>query len=373
MHIIFSVFQDSISTIEDPRQERKVRHRLDELLWLMFCAVLCGAESGDEIEEYGLRKLPLLRRYYPYRYGIASASTIERLLRLLNPVALRDVLPAVMQSLVPTLAGKLIAIDGKTSRGSKDNQFKALHHLSAFVADARLVIAHQATEEKSNEITAIPALLDLIDITGSVVSMDAMGTQRSIAQKIIDKAADYFMGLKGNQGTLQRDVEIIFGQMMANPSRHAINHYEHTDKGHGRIEERICTVSHDVQRIQALHDWPGLQAIVRVESIRDIQGKIERETRWYLSSQKADAKTMLSHSRGHWSIENSLHYVLDVTFHEDAARHRKDHAAENMALLRKLTLNFIQTAKSTKDSVKKFRKRLGWDDDLLYSLITGNS
>lgn len=373
MHILFEVFQDTISNIEDPRQERKVRHRLDELLWLMFCAVLCGAESADEIEEYGLRKLSLLRHFYPYAYGIASASTLERLLRVLHPNALRDVLLAVMRALVPTLAGKLIALDGKTSRGSKDNQFKALHHLSAFVTDARLVIAHQATEEKSNEITAIPELLDLIDITGSVVSMDAMGTQRSIAQKIIDKAADYFMGLKGNQGNLQRDVEIIFGQMLANPTQHAIDRYEHTDKGHGRMEERICTVSYDVQRIQALHDWPGLQAIARVESARTIQGKMERETRWYLSSQKADAKTMLTHSRGHWSVENSLHYVLDVTFHEDAARHRKDHAAENMTILRKLTLNFIQTTKSPKDSIKKFRKRLGWDDHYLYSLITGNS
>ena len=161
--------------------------------------------------------------------------------------------------------------------------------------------------------------------------------------------------------------------MMANPARHAIGRYEHTDKGHGRIEERICTVSHDVQRIQALHDWPGLQSIVRVESTRTIQKKIEQETRWYLSSQKAGAETMLSHSRSHWSIENSLHYVLDVTCHEDAARHRKDHAAENMTVLRKLTLNLIQTAKSPKDSIKKFRKRLGWDDDLLYSLIIGNS
>ena len=373
MHIVFEAFQDSISAIEDPRQERKVRHRLDELLWLLFCAVLCGAESADEIEEYGLRKLSLLRRFYPYAYGIASSSTIERLLRLLNPEALRDVLLAVMRALIPTLAGKLIAIDGKTARGSKDSAFKGLHHLSAYVAEARLVIAHQATEEKSNEITAIPELLDLIDITGSVVSLDAMGTQRDIARKIIGKGADYLMGLKGNQGNLQRDVEIIFGQMMANPARHAVDRYEHVDKGHGRIEERICTVSHDVQRIQALHDWPGLQSIARVESTRTIQGKTERETRWYLSSQKVDAKTMLALSRGHWSIENNLHYVLDVTLREDAARHRKNHAAENMAILRKLTLNCIQITKSPKDSIKKFRKKLGWDDEFFYSLITGNS
>lgn len=373
MHIIFEVFREVISEIEDPRQESKVRHRLDEMLWLMFCAVLCGAESADEIEEYGLRKLVLLRRFYPYAYGIATSVTLERLLRVLDPGALRDVLLSVMRAVAPALAGKLIAIDGKTSRGSRDGQIKGLHHVSAYIAEARLVIAHQATEEKSNEITAIPKLLDMIDIAGSVVSMDAMGTQRDIATIIIGKGADYLMGLKGNQGNLQRDVEIIFGQMMANSERHAIDTYTHHDKGHGRIEERACTVSHDVARIQALHNWPGLQSIVRIETTRTTKGKTERETRWYLSSQKADASTMLAHSRSHWSIENNLHHVLDMSFHEDAARHRKDHAPENMAILRKLTLNLIQLTKTHKDSIKRFRKKLGWDDDFLYSLISGNS
>lgn len=366
---IFEMFQGFIAVIEDPRQAMKVRHRLDELLWLLFCGVLCGAESPEEIEEYGLRKLELLRRFYPYTHGIASAVTLGRLLRVLNPHALRDVLMALMRELVPSLTAKLIAIDGKTARGSRDGLCKGLHHLSAFVAESKLVIAHMATDAKSNEIPAIPELLEMMDITGGMISLDAMGTQRDIAQKILDKKADYLMGLKGNQGTLERDVAQIFGQMLANPENHDITHYEEYDKGHGRIETRICTVSHDVARIQKLHAWPGLQAIIKIESTRSIKNETSHEIRWYLSSSKASAEAMLSASRRHWSIENNLHHVLDVTFREDACRSRKDHAPENLAILRKITLNAIQLIKKPKDSIKKTRKKLGWDNNLLYSLI----
>ena len=265
---------------------------------------------------------------------------------------------------------KLIAIDGKTLRGSHDGTVKALHLVSAFASEARVVLAQTATAEKSNEITAIPELLKLLDLNGATISIDAMGCQREIAQQIIDGGGHYLLGLKGNQGTLHKDVELFFKDMPEDVDVHV---HEEADKGHGRIEIRRCEATSDIAWLQEQHQWPGLQTIIRITSTRIIGSKTTTDVRYYISDDVPDAVKILTNTRSHWAIENSLHWTLDMSFGEDACRIRKDNAPLAMATIRHVALNMLQAAKQKRESIKRLRKLAGWNNRVLKRILNLNS
>ena len=265
----------------------------------------------------------------------------------------------------------MIAIDGKTSRRSfqKKGGKPAIHMVSAFAARQRLVLGQVKVAEKSNEIVAIPKLLDMLAVEGAIVTIDAMGCQRDIAQKIIDKKADYVLALKGNQGLLREDVEVFVAEQKAASFQNTtISRDETVDGDHGRIETRTTTVIHDTAWLQDRHDWPGLKAVVMVQSTREIDGKIEQETRFYITSLVLLANLLGPIIRSHWAVENSLHWVMDMIFRDDECRVRTEHAPANFTTIKHMAHNLIRKAPG-KDSLRLRRKTAAWDDDFLASLI----
>ena len=265
---------------------------------------------------------------------------------------------------------ELIAIDGKTSRRSgKKGSKEAIHMVSAFAARQRLVLAQTRVGEKSNEILAIPALIDMLSIEGALVTIDAMGCQREIAQKIIDKKADYILALKGNQGTLREDVELFANEQKAKGFSDATVSVDETvDGDHGRVETRRATVVHGVAWLQERHDWPGLKGVVIIDSTREIGARTERETRYYLTSSAWPAERLGPMVRDHWAVENSLHWVMDMTFRDDECRIRTEHAPENFVTLKHMAANLARKAPG-RDSLRLRLKTAAWDDDYLAKLI----
>lgn len=365
-------FQDLFLSVKDKRQSHKVKYPLYEILLLCLCAILCGCETFEDIEIYGQEKLDFLRKFYAYEHGIPSNVTISRIFGWLDPTTLTSILRSYISNEFKDLSKKLIPIDGKTLRGSNGGFKRGVHCLSAFIADSRLVMGHLKVDDKTNEITAIPKLLDMIDPKGATISIDAMGCQREIATKILQKEADYLLGLKGNQGKLYKDVESFSEQMFKPRIGYHIDQTQTTDMGGGnRIETRQVAISDDIVRLQQLHDWPGLKAIIRVISTREHKktGNKSTETRYYLSSQILSAQKAAEFVRDHWKIENSLHHVLDVSFKEDRSRIRKDHAPENMAIFRRISTNIITTFKQ-KGSYRNNRLRLAFSDKTLFNLLS---
>ena len=266
---------------------------------------------------------------------------------------------------------EVIAIDGKTMRGSgaKRNAKAPVHMVSAFAARQRIVLAQTKVSEKSNEIAAIPALLDMLAIKGAVVTIDAMGCQRDIAAKIIEKKADYILALKGNQGTLCEDVELFAKEQKTRGFADTrISAHRTVDADHGRVETRKYTVIHDIGWLQARHGWPGLKGVIMVESMREAGAKTERETRFHITSTTLEARLSGPMIRDHWAIENCLHWVMDMTFRDDECRIRTEHAPANFTKLRHMAHNFVRKAPG-KDSLRLRRKTAAWDDDYLVSLI----
>ncbi len=359
-------FLDYFEELEDPRSKINLHHRINEILFLTLCAIICGAEGWDDIELFGKSKESLLKEFFPDKYGIPSDDTLRRFFRALDPGKFQSCFMQWMQSLGIDTKEKVICLDGKTSRRSYDNDKKALHTVSAFAAETRLVLGQKKTDEKSNEITAIPELLELLDIEGSIVTIDAMGTQKKIAKKIQDKGADYILALKGNQGTLNEDVRLFFEKTTL---LEQVCSYEHVDGGHGRIDSRKCTVTDDIAWLQKLHDWPGLQSIIRVESSTKKKGKTSYETRYYISSLRANPKKIAHAIRSHWAIENSLHWVLDVSFEDDQSRIRKGNAPQNMMTVKHIALNMLRTVQKKRQSIKGLRKKAGWNDSVLKSIL----
>lgn len=359
-------FLDYFEELEDPRSTINLHHQLNEILFLTLCATISGAEGWNDIELFGQSKESLLKEFFPYEYGIPSDDTLRRFFRALDPEKFQNCFIEWMHSLDINTEGKIICLDGKTSRRSYDNDKKALHTVSAFAAETRLVLGQQKTEEKSNEITAIPELLDLLDIEGSIITIDAMGTQRNIAQKILEQGADYILALKGNQGTLNEDVRLFFEDSTFCSQAES---YEEVNGGHDRIDSRKYTVSDDVAWLQQSHNWPGLQSIIRVESSTKKKGTKSYETRYYISSLSANAEKIAHAIRSHWAIENSLHWVLDVSFDDDQSRIRKGFAPQNMMTIKHLALNMLRTVQKKRQSIKGLRKQAGWNDSVLKSLL----
>lgn len=359
-------FLEYFEELEDPRSTINLHHQLNEILFLTLCAIICGADGWDGIELFGQSKESLLKEFFPYKYGIPSDDTLRRFFRALDPEAFQSCFRQWMQSLDIDTTAKVICLDGKTSRRSYDNDKKALHTVSAFAAETRLVLGQQKTHEKSNEITAIPELLELLEIKGAIITIDAMGTQKKIAQKILDKGADYILALKGNQGTLNEDVRLFFEDATLCSQA---SYSEDVSGGHDRIDSRKCTVSDDVAWLQKSHDWPGLQSIIQVKSRTKKKGKTSYETRYYISSLSANAKKIAQAIRAHWAIENSLHWVLDVSFDDDQSRIRSGFAPQNMMTIKHIALNLLRTVQKKRQSIKGLRKKAGWNNSVLKSVL----
>jgi predicted transposase YbfD/YdcC len=364
------VFLKYFSGMPDPRQPGKVTYPLEEVLLLCLLAVLAGAESFVDIARFGVKKLPLLRRFRPFRDGTPSHDHLGDIFATLDAEQFQRCFVGWVAALTGAPEG-VIAIDGKTSRRSyqKKGAKAPIHMVSAFAARQRLVLGQVKVAEKSNEIVAIPKLLDMLAIEGAVVTIDAMGCQREIAQKIVDKKADYVLALKGNQGSLRDDVEVFVAEQKAKDFKDTtISRDKTIDADHGRIETRTTTVIHDVAWLQQRHAWPGLKAIVVVESSRETGDKIERETRFYITSLVLLAILLGPIVRSHWAIENSLHWVMDMIFRDDECRVRTDHAPANFTTMKHMAHNLIRMAPG-KDSLRLRRKVAAWDDDFLASLV----
>lgn len=361
-----SDISEIFSSISDPRQAWKVSHPLEEILFLILCATISDCDGWEDIEDYGIDKLPLLRTFFPYKHGIPSDNTLGRIFASIDPDGLRDCFTSFVSSLFPSAGDHVIAIDGKASRGSRTHKKSALHTVSAFAAEARIVLAQVAAQEKSNEITAIPQLLDLLDLRGVTVTIDAAGCQTKVAEKIVDKGGDYVFGLKGNQKTLHNGAKQLF-----KTAKTFADSYEESASGHGRTETRRCDIlnAEDTGCLLKTKDFPHLKSVIRITATRTIKEKTAVEERYYLSSLAPDAKRLEAAVRGHWSIENSLHWVLDVSFNEDASRIRKDNAPLCMPVMRHLALNLTQTAKKKGESVKRLRKKAARNDDTLIRIL----
>ena len=381
-----TAFLSHFNDMPDPRQAVKVVYPLDEVLLLSLLAVLAGAEAFTDIARFGEKKLTLLRRFRPFLDGTPPHDRIGDIFAALDPEHFQRCFVAWVAAVTGVPAG-VIAIDGKTVRrsGHKKSGKAPIHMVSAFAARQRLVLGQVKVAEKSNEIIAIPKLLNMLAIEGAIVTsafrsrhvnvpkcvtIDAMGCQRDIAQTILDKKADYVLALKGNQGSLRQDVELFAAEQKARGFADTeISQNTVIDGDHGRIETRTTTVIHDVKWLQKRHEWPGLKAVVMVESRREISGKTEQETRFYITSLVMVAALLGPVVRSHWAIENSLHWVMDMIFRDDECRVRTDHAPANFTTIKHMAHNLLRQA-SGKDSLRMKRKVAAWDDDFLASLVT---
>jgi len=364
------VFLRYFEALPDPRQRGKVLYPLDEVLLLCLLAVLAGSETFRDIARFGEKKLDLLRRFRPFRDGTPSHDHLGDIMATLDAEQFQRCFVSWVAALTGALEG-VIAIDGKTARRSFEKKAgtAAIHMVSAFAARQRLVLGQVKVADKSNEIVAIPKLLAMLSIEGAIVTIDAIGCQRDIARQIGDQKADYVLALKGNQGSLRQDVEIFVAEQQAKGfADTTISRDQTVDGDHGRIETRTTTVIHDVAWLRQRHDWPGLNAVVMVESSREIAGKVERETRFYITSLVLLASLLGPIIRSHWAIENSLHWVLDMVFRDDECRVRTSHAPANFTTLKHMAHNLIRKAPG-KDSLRIKRKVAAWGDDFLASLI----
>lgn len=365
-------FLSHFSALRDPRQAAKVLYPLAELLLLMLCATIAGADDFVEIGLWGGEHQDFLRRFLPYERGIPSHDTLCDVIAALDPALFKSCFLAWADGLRDNTPD-LIAIDGKTSRRSHDRRKGRLplHTVSAWAARQRLVLGQEAVSEKSNEITAIPLLLRRLELTGALVTIDAMGTQKEIAQTIIDGGGDYVLALKENWPATYAEVEKVFADP---PPALALQHVTTVDGDHGRIETRRHTICHDIKwlfsdrRYPGEFEFPGLAAVGMIESETERGDAVEKETRYYLCSAKLDVETFAQGVRGHWGIENRLHWVLDVVFHDDLNRLRSGNGPANMAIIRHTAMNLLTQAKPD-TSFKNRRKKAGWNQNYLEKII----
>lgn len=363
---------EAFSDLRDPRC-RQCRYPLDEILFTVLCAVLCGVEDWETITMWGRYQLGWLRKHLPYVNGVPSPDTFRRVFSALSSNVFERCFIDWVGRLCPSLAGQHVAIDGKAVRGSRTREHTALHLVSAWCSNNGLSLGQVSTADKSNEITAIPELLAALELSGATVTIDAMGAQHEIAQTIIDAGADYVLTVKDNQPKLAESLRLWFGSAMEGTlDRTYWQHTEH-DKGHGRIETRVCRVSDDVAWLSDMgQNWAGIQRLVMIESTRQIGDKISTEHRYYISSKPVKAVEMGRLIRAHWGIENQLHWVLDVSWGEDASLIRDKAAARNMATVRKITLNLARIAQRNhpkRVSLKNIRNLAAWDTDLRESIL----
>lgn len=364
--------KEHFSILKDPRQQSKVDHELTDILILCITAVICGAEGWQDIEAFGHSRLEWLKQFGSFKNGIPVDDTIARVVSSLNPRELQNCFISWMQSASEETLGKIVAIDGKKVRRSFDrrNNKSAIHMVSAFAVENGVVLGQQKTHDKSNEITAIPELLKLLELKGCIVTIDAMGCQKKIAEKIVSKQADYVLAVKDNQSKLHDSIKDFFKICREENFKNVLHeYYEETHKGHGRIEIRRNWITDNLICIDGKDEWCKLTSIGMVESERHINGKVTKEARYFISSLAPFAEEFASAVRGHWGIENKLHWVLDVTFREDESRVRRDNAAENFGVFRHVALNALRQEKSYKKGVKAKRFKAGLDSEYADKVI----
>lgn len=365
---------EHFESVEDPRIERSKEHLLIDILTIAILAVICGADGWVGIETYGKAKQNWLKTFLALPNDIPSHDTFARVFARLDPEQLQTAFLSWVRSVSQLTAGEVIAIDGKTARRSYDKgqEKGAVHRVSAWASQNRLVSGQRKVDDKSTEITAIPELLKVLDLQGCIVTIDAMGTQKAIAAQIVAQGGDYVLALKGNQGNLFEDVEQLFDWATSQAFTGSDHDFHETlETGHGRIEKRRCWSLGQVEGLIDGEKWAQLTSIARVEAIRECNGQTSREVRYYISSLAPDAQRLAEAIRTHWSVEHPLHWVLDVAFREDDCRIRTGHAPENFTLLRHLAVSALNQEKTAKVGIKNKRLRAGWDDDYLLKVLAG--
>lgn len=359
-----SSFEKHFGSIEDPRTGNATRHLLSDIIGLALIAIICRAEGWEEIEIFGKARLEFLRKVLKLPNGIPSHDTFERVFKRLSPVHFEECFRSWVAGL--GFDSDQIALDGKSLRGSRDGYTgkAAVHMVSAWANGAGICLGQETVDCKENEVKAMLRILEMLDLCGCLVTIDAMGNQRKIAEKIIAAEGDYLTGLKDNQPTILEETEALFNSIGPESS-----HTEY-DKGHGRIEKRTCEVIYKVDMLDPLHQWPGLKSLVKVDSEIIRNGKTTTQSRYYLSSRDSSANQFNAAVRSHWAIENSLHWVLDVQFDEDHCRKRKENAAENFAILRRTALNLLKQDNTPRFSINKKRIKATWDEDYLIKILS---
>ena len=367
---VFSIFEN----LTDPRVDRTKQHRLIDMVVIALCATLAGADSWVDVVRFGRSKESWLRGFLALPYGIPSHDTFGRVLGRLDTAEFLACLEGWLKSWRGDLAGKTVSIDGKTLRGSFDKATgkSALHLVTAWASDARLVLGQVATDQKSNEITAIPLLLDLIEIAGAVVTIDAMGCQKAIAAKVRKRGADYVLALKDNQPTLHAEVSDCFEKLLNGTANDAkLRRHVEVERSHGRDERREYAIFPAPLTLTGRSDWADLQSIGMVTRIRTVNGVETGETSYYLLSLPPKVKPFAKSARQHWGIENCQHWTLDVTFSEDKSRIRKGNGPHIAGIFRRLALSIPQQDTTVKENIRGKRKLAGWDLATLQSILTG--
>jgi len=364
--------EEAFGNLRDPRS-RTPAHDLTEMLVVALCAILSGADSWVEIQTWAEAKLDWLRRYLRLANGIASHDTFGRVFAALDARQFEACFMRWAAHLCPTLAGEVVAIDGKTVRGSHRGEQRAIHLVSAYGSGLGVVLGQQRTADKSNEITAIPELLDALLLKGVIVTIDAMGCQQRVADRIIQAQADYVLAVKDNQRALARLVRGILDALERWPATYAgtFDEYCESEKDHGRIETRRCVVQDISSRWPGKVDgrWPGLRSVAMIEATREIGGLVSTQRRYYVSNLPANAGRIAHAVRSHWRIENSMHWVLDMAFGEDQCRIRVQNAAQNFAILRRIAMNLLNRDTNTKVGLKTRRLKAGAGDEYRASLL----
>jgi len=354
------------STLKDPRVERTKEHNLADIIFITIAAVICGAENWNDIEAYGRSKQDWLSGYLSLPAGIPSHDTFNRVFSGLDSLEFEKCFLEWVKDIAELTDGEIISIDGKTVRGSRGKGARsAIHMVSAWAGTNNMVLGQVKTSEKSNEITAIPKLLSVLELKGCIVTIDAMGCQVEIAKQIKEAHADYVIAVKGNQSQLEQDLEDTF--RFCKP----VSEYKDVDAGHGRVETRTCVVYTDFSHLQQPERWTGLKAMACVEAIRYLKNsKVEqRQKRYYITSMDADAEKIATAVRSHWAVENSLHWVLDVAFHEDGSRKRAGNAAENFSIVCRIALNLLKNDTTKSRGIKGKRLDAGWDNNYLLKIL----
>lgn len=366
---------DHFAQMEDPRVERTKQHKLIDIITIAICAVICGSDTWIDIETYGRAKYSWFLQFLELPNGIPSHDTFSRVFARLNPEQFQQCFLKWIKSISNITSGEVVAIDGKTLRHSYDKgaDKKAIHMVSAWATSQRLVLGQVKVNDKSNEITAIPELIKVLELNGCIVTIDAMGCQKEIVKLIAKQGADYVITLKKNQNTLYERVEKLFKQAIKGGFSGFTHSCYHTKEySHGREEIRHYLMLSDIlEQIDPQEKWDSLQSIGMVESVRTVDGKTTVETRYYISSLPNNAQVFGESVRNHWRIENSLHWVLDVAFREDDCRIRKDNAPQNFAVLRHIASSLLNQENTLKTGIKNKRLKAGWDNEYLAKVLAG--
>jgi predicted transposase YbfD/YdcC len=369
-----ATFAAHFSELEDPRESNR-RHVLIDIIVIAMCAAICGADNWVDVELFGRAKLTWLRQFLALPHGIPTHDTFRRVFARLDAEQFQACFAEWVQAVSQVLTGQVVAVDGKTLRRSHDRAIgrQALQLVSVWATENRLVLGQRQVDGKSNEITAVPLLLEALDVSGCVVTTDAMGCQTHIAQTVLAQGADYMLAVKKNQGRLYEVIAGLFDDAQE-LEQVADGYHKTVDKGHGRIDIRECWTTSDPDYLQYVNDphrWAGLRSLVMVRRERHDGAEHTVEPRFYITSLECDAEAALEVVRRHWHIENRLHWTLDIAFREDDCRIRKGHGAQNFAVLRRMALNLLRQETAAQCGIAAKRKKAGWDHDYLLKVLAG--